>query len=176
MAYGIGFLFDPQTEARIREVWGRLARQGLATPLARRGCLPHVSLVLSETLCVEGLAGDLTAWGQACTPMEVQVSTVGVFPAPDLVLVYGLTPTARLLRVHAAVARIYRRWSSALTARSQAGVWVPHCTLATRVDLGQLSEAIATAAAWPLPWGATAVRLAVVQFDQSCVETLHVCA
>jgi 2'-5' RNA ligase len=166
MAYGIGLIFDPQTEARIREVWGRLASQGMATPLARLGCLPHVSLVLSETLCVEGLACDLEALGHACSPLEVQVSTVGVFTEPELVLFYGLTPTERLLRVHAAVERMYRRWSSALTARTQSGVWVPHCTLATR----------ATAAAWPLPWVATPVRLAVVQFDQGRVETLKVCA
>jgi hypothetical protein len=46
MPYGIGLIFDPPTEARIREVWGHLARPGQATPLARPGCLPHVSLVL----------------------------------------------------------------------------------------------------------------------------------
>jgi 2'-5' RNA ligase len=176
MAYGIGLIFDPQTEACIREVWGRLANQGMATPLARPGCLPHVSLVLSETLCVEGLAGDLEELGPACTPLEVQISTVGVFTEPELVLFYGLTPTDRLLRVHAEVERIYRRWSSGLAARTQSGVWVPHCTLATRVDIRRLSDAIAIAAAWTLPWVATPVRLAVVQFDQDCVETLKICA
>ena len=46
--YGIGLIFDLQTEARLRAVWGRLARQGCTTPLARLGCLPHVSLVLSD--------------------------------------------------------------------------------------------------------------------------------
>jgi 2'-5' RNA ligase len=122
------------------------------------------------------LAGDLEVWGHACTPLEVQIATVGVFTAPELVLFYGLTPTARLLRVHAEVERIYRRWSSALTARPQSGVWVPHCTLATRLDIRRLSAAIAAAAAWPLPWVATPVRLAVVQFDQNRVEMLHVCA
>jgi len=176
MAYGIGLIFDPQTEARIREVWGRLARHGLATPLARPGCLPHVSLALSERLCVEGLAGDLEALRHDGTPLEVQISTVGIFTEPELVLFYGLTPTDRLLHVHAEVERRYRRWSSALTARTQSGVWVPHCTLATRVDLRRLSEAIVAAAAWPLPWVATLVRLVVVQFDQGRVETLHVCA
>jgi 2'-5' RNA ligase len=176
MAYGIGLIFDPQTEARIREVWSQLASQGMATPLVRPGCLPHVSLVLSETLCVEGLAGDLEKLGHDCTQLEVQVSTVGVFTEPELVLFYGLTPTDRLLRVHAEVERIYRRWSPALTARTQSGVWVPHCTLATRVDIRRLSDAIAAAAAWTLPWVATLVRLAVVQFDQGRVETLKVYA
>jgi 2'-5' RNA ligase len=174
MAYGIGLIFDPQTEARIREVWGRLASQGFATPLARPGCLPHVSLVLSETLRVEGLARDLEELGHCSPQLEVRVSTVGVFTDPELVLFYGLTPTDRLLRVHANVERIYRRWSSAITARTQSGVWVPHCTLATRVDASRLSDAIAAAATLTLPWVATQVRLAIVQFDQGRVETLKV--
>ena len=34
MAYGVGLVFDSHTEARIKEVWGRLASQGLPPPLA----------------------------------------------------------------------------------------------------------------------------------------------
>jgi hypothetical protein len=35
MAYGVGLVFDPETDMYIREVWGRLASQGFTTPLAR---------------------------------------------------------------------------------------------------------------------------------------------
>jgi 2'-5' RNA ligase len=174
MAYGIGLVFDPQTEACIRAVWGRLASQGFATPLARPGCLPHVSLVLSETLRVEGLARDLEGLGGSSHRLEVRFSTVGVFTEPELVLFYGLTPTDGLLRVHADVERLYRRWSSAMITRTQSGVWVPHCTLATRVDASRVSDAIAAAATLNLPWVVTRVRLAMVRFDQGCVELLNV--
>jgi 2'-5' RNA ligase len=174
MAYGIGLVFDPHTEAHIKEVWGQLASQGFATPLARPGCLPHVSLILSETLHVDDLARDLEGLGHSPRRLEVRVSHVGVFTEPELVLFYGLTPTDQLLRVHADVARIYRRWSSAITARTQPGVWVPHCTLATRVDASRLSAAIAAAATLTLPWVATQVRLAMVQFDQVGVELLRI--
>jgi 2'-5' RNA ligase len=174
MAYGIGLVFDPQTEAHIRDVWDRLASQGFTTPLARPGCLPHVSLLLSETLRVGDLAHDLDGLGDSCRRLEVCFSTVGMFTEPELVLFYGLTPTDRLLRLHADVERLYRRWSSAIVTRTQAGVWVPHCTLATRVDAGRISEAIATAATLTLPQVATQVRLAIVRFDQECVELLKV--
>ena len=99
---------------------------------------------------------------------------MGVFTEPEIVLFYGLTPTDRLLRLHADVERIYRRWSSAISARSQSGVWVPHCTLAGRLDAGRLSEAIAAVATLTLPWVANQVRLAIVQFDQARVELLRV--
>jgi 2'-5' RNA ligase len=174
MTFGIGLVFDPQTEAHIKEVWCTLARQGFATPLARPGCLPHVSLILSETLRVDDLARDLDELGHSPRRLEVRISHVGVFTEPEIVLFYGVTPTSRLLRFHAEVERRYRRWSSGIMARSRSGVWVPHCTLAGRVEASRLSEAIATAATPTLPWVANQVRLAIVQFDQVCVELLRV--
>jgi 2'-5' RNA ligase superfamily len=174
MAYGIGLVFDPHTKAHIREVWGRLASQGLTTPLARPGGLPHVSLILSETLQIDDLARDLEGLRHSPHRLKVRVSHVGVFTEPELVLFYGLTPTERLLRVHADVARIYRRWSAAIIERTQSRVWVPHGTLATRLDAGRLSDAIAAAATLTLPWVATRVRLAIVEFDQGRVELLRV--
>jgi 2'-5' RNA ligase superfamily len=174
MAYGIGLVFDPHTEAHIRAVWGRLASYGFTTPLARPGCLPHVSLILSETLQVDDLARDLEGLRLSPGRLEVRFSHVGVFTEPEIMLFYGLTPTDRLLRVHAEVARIYRRWSAAISERTQPGVWVPHGTLATRLDAGRLSDAIAAAATLTLPWVATQVRLAIVRFDQGCVELLRV--
>jgi hypothetical protein len=174
MAYGIGLVFDHQTEAHIREVWCRLASQGFATPLARSGCLPYVSLILSETLHVDDLARDLEGLGHPPRRLEVRVSHVGVFTEPEIVLFYGMTPTDRLLRLHADVERIYRRWSSGIIARTQSGVWVPHCTLAGRMEASRLSEAIAAAATPTLPWVANEVRLAIVQFDQVHVELLRV--
>ena len=174
MAYGIGLVFDPRTEAQMRRVWSGLERQGFTTPLVRPGSLPHVSLILSETLRVEGLVRDLAARRPLPPRLEVRLSTVGVFTEPEVVLFYGLAPTDRLLRVHADVERIYRRWSPSIIARTHAGVWAPHCTLATRVDAGRLPDAVAAAATLPLSWVATQVRLAVVQFDQAHVELLHV--
>jgi 2'-5' RNA ligase len=172
VAYGIGLVFDPQTEARIRAVWCKLASQGFTTPLGRPGCLPHVSLVLSETLHVDDLARDIEGLEYSPHRLEVRVSHVGVFTEPEIVLFYGMTPTARLLRLHADVERIYRRWSSGIMARSRSGVWMPHCTLAGRVEAGRMSEAIAAAATLPLPWVANEVRLAIVQFDPVRVELL----
>jgi hypothetical protein len=174
MAYGIGLVFDPQTEAHIRAVWDRLTRHGFTTPLVRPGCLPHVSLLLSETLRVDDLARDLEGLGAFPRCLEVRFSHVGVFTEPELVLYYGLTPTDRLLHLHADVARLYRRWSSTITARTQCGMWVPHCTLAMRVDARRFADAIAAAATLPLPWMATQMRLAIVQFDQSRVDLLRV--
>jgi hypothetical protein len=43
-----------------------------------------------------------------------------------------------------------------------------------RVDATRLSDAIAAAATLPLPWVATQVRLAIVQFDQGRVDLLRV--
>ena len=174
MAYGIGLVFDDDTEAHIREVWCSLARQGFATPLARPGCLPHVSLTLSERLYVDDLAREIERFEPSLSRLEVRFSYVGVFTEPEIVLFYGLTPTDGLLRLHADVERIYCRWGSPIIERSHSGIWVPHCTLAGRLDPRRCSEAIAAAARLTLPWVANQVRLAIVQFDQARVELLRV--
>ena len=43
-----------------------------------------------------------------------------------------------------------------------------------RVDARRLADAIAAAATLTLPWVATQMRLAIVQFDQGRVELLRV--
>jgi 2'-5' RNA ligase len=174
MAYGIGLAFDQNTEVHIRGVWRKLASLGFATPLGRPGCIPHVSLILSEALHVDDLARDIEGLQRSFCQLQVRFSNVGVFTEPEILLFYGITPTDMLLRLHADVERIYRRWSSAIIARSQSGVWVPHCTLAGRVEASRLSEAIAAAATLTLPWVANQVRLAIVKFDQLRVEMLRV--
>ena len=85
MAYGIGLVFDHETETHIREVWCGLARQGFVTPLARTGCLPHVSLTLSDTLGVDDLARDLEGFEHSCYRLEIRLSHVGVFTEPEIV-------------------------------------------------------------------------------------------
>src|SRR5262245_23142453 len=112
MAYGIGLVFDDQTEAQIRDVWHILARQGFTTPLGRPGCIPHVSLILSEALRVDDLARHLEALELCLSQLELRFSYVGLFTEPETVLFYGVTPTDRLLRLHAKVERTYRRWGS----------------------------------------------------------------
>jgi len=174
MAYGLGLVFDPHTEARIREVWDRLTQDGFRTPLVRPGCLPHVSLLLAETLQVDAVVRDLERCGACPHGLEVHLSHIGVFPTPDRVLFYGLTPTDRLLRLHADLIRRSCRWRAALTAGTHAGVWVPHCTIAVRVDGTRLSDAIATATTLPLPWVVPQMRLALVQFDRERVDLLRV--
>jgi hypothetical protein len=173
MTYGVGLVFDSETESHISGVWAKLAQLGYATPLARPGCLPHMSLILSETLCVDDLAHELEGIGPRARLREVQISTIGIFTEPELVLFYGFTPTDRLLRLHATVERVYRRCSSTTMARTQSGVWVPHCTLATQLGAHHVSAAVATAATLPLPRAALPAGLAVVEFDRTRVELLQ---
>jgi hypothetical protein len=174
MAYGVGFIFDQQTDARIRDVWHRLHDRGFVTPLALHGSLPHISLVLSEELCVDEAIGEIEEAVRTQPRLEIRFSTVGVFTRPEPVLFYGITPTEVLMRWHANLERVYRRHCPAVMAASQPGVWVPHCSLTGRVEGSRLQDGFTVAAETPLPFAANHLRLAMVQFDRSGVEMLKV--
>jgi hypothetical protein len=174
MAYGVGLIFDQQTDATIREVWQTLHDRGIVTPLVVPGSLPHISLILSEALRVDEALERIAETARTLPRLEIRFSTVGVFTHPDLVLFYGITPTAELIRFHAALKQAYRQCTAALITASQPGVWVPHCSLTGRLDSSQVQDGIMVAAETPLPFVTQHIELAVVEFDRSGVKMLKV--
>ena len=174
MAYGVGLIFDRQTDASIRGVWQKLHDRGMVTPLCLPGSLPHISLILSETLRVDEALERIEETARALPRLEIRFSTLGVFTHPDLVLFYGITPTAELIGFHAALKQAYLQCTTALIPASQPGAWVPHCSLTGRLDSSQVQAGIMVAAGTPLPFVTQYIELAVVEFDRSGVKTLKV--
>ena len=48
MPYSIGLYFDPETDHTVREIWRRLAEDGLADYYPVSGNRPHITLVLFD--------------------------------------------------------------------------------------------------------------------------------
>jgi 2'-5' RNA ligase len=141
MTHAVELLFDPTTEAVIRDVWARLEEAGLPSLASRthRRHRPHVSLGVAERIEVTRLQE-----ARACltaTHLDVTLYSPAVFPRTG-VLYLRVVPTLRLLRLHEEVHAALRDSMVAPWDTYSVGAWVPHCTLAQDLTRAQLAQGI----------------------------------
>lgn len=133
--------FDPAGDAAVRALWGRLEAAGLPSlaSTTHRRHRPHISLAVADRITLGEAARRVLA---GLVGSELSLPVLGAFPGDHSVLILGATKTPALAAGHAAV--------HAALADGLAGAWdlylpeswFPHCTLAMRLDTGQLSRAI----------------------------------
>ncbi|MGV0634731.1 2'-5' RNA ligase family protein [Mycolicibacillus trivialis] len=143
MAHSVELLFDPATEARIRELWAALTEAGLAAP--PQTARPHVTLTVAEHLDpgVDAALGEVAAR----LPLPARIGAPLLFGRSRLVLVRLIVPTAELLEVHAATDRLARPYlRPAPMPTAVPGRWTAHTTLARRVRPDRLAAALPIAA------------------------------
>jgi 2'-5' RNA ligase len=141
--------FDPATDEAIYAVRERVRLAGIALP-DRPPHRPHFSLVAArvergpELDRVLAVAAEVAA---THAPVPIALSEVGRFGRAGA-LWLGPAPSRGLPALQRDVYRALKRagWPSAFGERSAPNLWVPHCTLATRVPkprLREVQEAIA---------------------------------
>jgi hypothetical protein len=139
VTYALELLFDRHAEAAVRAMWATLEARGLRS-MATWGHgrnRPHVSLLVAERLTraqARTAAEPLTE----ATDLVLRLGSVAVFPGRAGVVYLAVTPTRRLLRMHARLAG----------AGVESGrhylpdAWVPHCTLAQGLTHDQVTTAV----------------------------------
>ena len=133
-------LLDPGTEARIRAQWQGLADAGLSSLAAHTAPSnrPHVTLVVRPAL-PQPTRVELAA--AVALPLALELGGPVMFGAGDRrVLALSVIPSARLLGLHAALHTIVGEGADAPHTRP--GEWTPHITLARRLRLDDLPQAL----------------------------------
>jgi 2'-5' RNA ligase len=135
----IELLLDAATEAAVREDWARLAEAGLPSsgrhpsPSNR----PHVTLLVRPTL--EPVPFEKAV---ALLPIPITLGAPIVFRHGERgVLARRLDQSPELLALHRSVHAAVPRGPDA--AHTRPGEWTPHVTLARRLRLDALDEAVA---------------------------------
>ncbi|BBX61187.1 hypothetical protein MSAS_03610 [Mycobacterium saskatchewanense] len=143
MVHSIELLFDPDTEAAIRQIWDGLAalsQLGLSvrTPPGR----PHMTLAVADHIgegadaLLRPLAGRL--------PLPCTVGAPLLLGRSSAILARLVVPTPALLDLHAQVHGACRGELEPEPApNSLPGRWTPHVTLARRVEGPALGRALA---------------------------------
>lgn len=149
----IELLLDDAAEARIRDDWQRLEQAGMSSLGAHRAPSnrPHLTLLVRPALrpvrCREAAR---------MLPVEVDLVEPVVFAHGDRgVLAWMAAPTPDLIELHRAVhAAVPPGEDAPYTAP---GEWTPHVTLARRLRLDSLDEALSLVGA-PLAGAGVALR------------------
>ena len=133
----IELLLDPDTEARVRADWQRLADAGLSSLGAHTAPSnrPHIPLLVRPALAE-------VAFGAASArlPVPIALAEPTVFAHGDRgVLVWRVEVTDELRELQRDVHRAAGPGSDA--AHTAPGEWTPHITLARRLRLVSLPEA-----------------------------------
>lgn len=137
MAVSLELLLDGASEQLVRSEWEALEARGHSSLAAHRSPSNRPHLTLAEGL--DGSEVDAIDWTAFTLPLAVSLGAPVLFGSGDRrVLARSVTPTLALLELHAAV-------HSALSqadARTRPGDWMPHVTLARRVRLETLADAL----------------------------------
>ena len=138
MALAVCLLFDAAADRAIRKVWRRLEDAGVPTLLSHthRRHLPHLSYAVLRKFDVDAVLDAVDHLPQG-RPVTLHFDALGMFRRSRCWLVPAVSTdlVTRQERVVDAVlgtgADLHRHY--------RPGMWVPHCTLAPRLRLDQLT-------------------------------------
>jgi hypothetical protein len=139
MVHSVELVFDPDTEAAIRQIWDGLRDWGI--PSQAPASRPHVTLTVAERIEpeVDALLAGLTDR----FPLQCVVGAPLLFGRSQLILTRLIVPTVDLLAVHTDVYRLsLPHMQPGPMANSAPGHWTGHTTLARRLHGNQLGRAL----------------------------------
>lgn len=160
MALAVCLLFDPRGERAVKSLWQRLEGAGVPTLLSHTHGLhhPHLSYVVLVSWDLDRVrtaVGRLPDGG----PFDLTFHAVATFRRGRAWLVPGVT--VDLVRRQAAVESAVRATGAEVHLHYSPGQWVPHCSLAPRARLDQLST-LAAAVNDVLPLTVAVTRAALI--------------
>ncbi|MEZ0052840.1 2'-5' RNA ligase [Mycobacterium sp. MAA66] len=139
MVHSVELLFDPETEAAIRDSWDALRDNGIAAQPP--GARPHATLTVAEQIddavlpTLSGLADRF--------PFAARIGAALVFGRSAGILARLVVPSLELLDLHAEVTRLTApHLAPGPMPHTVPGDWTPHVTLARRVSSDQLAAAL----------------------------------
>lgn len=132
----VELLPDPAAEAAVRSQWDRLTAAGLPSLADHRSPSnrPHMTVTMVSDWtagAIDDVVGGVT--------LPVELGPLVCFGAGPWVLVRLVVPTAALLDLHR---RVTENLGTPSSPFCEVGRWIPHVSLANRLDATQLAAAV----------------------------------
>ena len=121
--------------------WDRCAHLETTPSMAALAYPAHITFAVYDALGEAELVAGWRAAADGLKPTTVEFASLGYFVAPHAVIVWARPDLPATLQ--AAHARVHETIDVTLCRHNyRPGAWVPHCSLATTIDLARKDEAI----------------------------------
>jgi 2'-5' RNA ligase len=142
MGYAMELNLSQDSAARVVELWERLAKESISSTMLDVRAQPHISLAVFEELDPAVLRAGLRRFAEVTRPLQVVLSSVGVFPTGEGVVFLAPVVTQELLVVHHRFHNLLRDRGIGSAEYYRPGNWVPHCTVAMGVAADKIGPAL----------------------------------
>lgn len=150
MSYAIEVYFDRETEQKIFALWQHLREANYPCTMLQANYRPHVSLMVSEGIKRAKLESALHEWSSTQSPISLTFSTVTTFPGDGGVVFLKVDASAFLRQWQQSTWENFSHLLEEPRSYYEPNVWVPHCTITERVEIGEREALIAYCQ--QLPW------------------------
>lgn len=140
--YAIIATLDETTNQKIRNLWQELKDMSLSDYAYQvRDREPHITLADFETIAVEEVLESLGDKLNLTLPLELSFQAIGSFLGSSIVFL-GPTKTPGLAKLHKHIHDLLGQLV-AVDSQYVPEVWIPHLTLANRIDEDKLTQVYA---------------------------------
>ncbi|MBO9129520.1 2'-5' RNA ligase family protein [Bacillus sp. 165] len=139
--YAVVAFFDDSTEQYLNDVWRELREQSISHySVETQDKRPHITLASYGSLDKERFIQDMDAFYDRKPAVDIMFNVLGMFLNTGTLF---LSPTLSqaLLGFHNSHHKHFSTYNNDPNSLYVPGKWVPHCTIASRLDADKLKEA-----------------------------------
>lgn len=142
MDYAVVLYFDNDSEKLLTEYIHNICSTGINTYMIDIGIRPHITLAIFKDIHTGNFEGKLHDFALNNRNFRLRLESIGIFPAEPGVVFLSPVFTDDLKLIHT---RFYDSFKDALGDYMPyylPGSWVPHCTVASRLQHDEIMKAL----------------------------------
>ena len=159
MGYAVCISFDDETDALVRNTWSRLAGNYVPSPLHGSTYCPHATLGVFAPNDVHEFITVCDNLAIKSSPFDVVFSGIGCFSKDTHAIYAKVEATEQLRRLHAETYAALTDVGIPTGVYYFADKWIPHCTLAWKVQSNRLRHFENICKELPFPFTGKAAKL-----------------
>jgi len=161
--YAAVIKLDAISSKTVTDFWHRLAEKNISSYMIDNDYQPHVTLGVCDKLDDQKCFLGLKNFTLACEPFTLTLSSFGFFIAEECALYLGVTPTKHLIDLHERFHDAFCRYAEQVNPHFSPENWVPHCSLAVKMEASLVTPGVEIIRSMPLPINSVAKEMAIIE-------------